>query len=107
MTKREAGMTTTAAAKSPRGAGPRRYTPALAGKICAMAASGATLDEIEAAFGVSRSSIHYWARADAAGLADYRGFRRKFYEARGAGYARKWGAVPSDAPPREAARDGG
>jgi hypothetical protein len=99
---------TTAAAKNPRvGQGRRRYTPALAGKICAMAASGATLEEIEAAFRVSRSSIHYWARADAAGLADYQGFRRKFYEARGAGYARKWGAVPPDAPPREAARDGG
>jgi hypothetical protein len=97
---------TTAAAKSPRGGRPRVFSQTLANKICAMAEVGATLDEIEAAVGVSRSSIHYWARADAAGLSDYRGFKRRFYLARAAGYARKWGGPP-DPPSREAARDGG
>ena len=80
---------------------------ALTGGLYNRLGHGFPLDEIETAFAVSRSSIHFWARADAAGLADYRGFRRKFYEARGAGYARKWRAVPPDATPEPRARNGG
>ena len=57
-------------------------------------------------FGISKGAIYYWIRADDAKIPDYQGFRRRFYLARAAGYARKWGGPP-DPPPEPRARNGG
>ena len=97
---------TTAAAKSPRGGRPRIFSKTVAEKVIALAEAGLTYPEIEQAAGISKGAIYYWVRADEAGLAEYQGFKRRFFLARAAGYARKWGG-PQDPPPREAARDGG
>jgi hypothetical protein len=88
---------TTITEKRPKGGAPRRYSVALADKICGLAAAGLTYDEIERAAGISRGAIYYWLRADDARLPEYQGFRKKFYEARATGYVRKWG-VPPDPP---------
>jgi hypothetical protein len=40
------------------------------------------------------NAFHYWARADAGGLVDYRGFRRKFYEAPRGRLRTQVGCVP-------------
>ena len=96
---------TTAAAKSPRGGRPRIFSQTVAEKVVALAEAGLTYPEIERAAGISKGAIYYWVRADEAGLTEYRGFKRRFFLARAAGYARKWGGPP-DPPPDNEARDG-
>jgi transposase-like protein len=83
--------------KRPRGGAPRRYCQALAAKVIALAETGCTYAEIARAAGISESSIYYWVRGDEAGVPDYQGFKRRFFLARGVGYARKFG-VPPDPP---------
>ena len=85
---------TTVAAKSPRGGRPRIYSKTVAEKIIALAEAGLTYPEIERAAGISKGAIYYWIRNDQAGYPDYRGFKRRFFQARAAGYARKWGGPP-------------
>jgi hypothetical protein len=97
---------TTAAAKSPRGGRPRIFSKTVAEKVIALAEAGLTFPEIERAAGISKGAIYYWVRADEAGLSEYQGFKRRFFLARAAGYARKWGGPP-DPPPDPRARNGG
>jgi hypothetical protein len=96
---------TTVAAKSPRGGRPRIYSQTVAERVIALAEAGLTYPEIERAAGISKGAIYYWIRNDQAGYPDYRGFKRRFFLARAAGYARKWGGPP-DTPPDNEARDG-
>jgi hypothetical protein len=96
---------TTIAAKSPRGGRPRVFSQTVAAKVIALAEAGLTYPEIERAAGISKGAIYYWVRADEAGLPEYRGFKRRFYLARAAGYARKWGGPP-DPPAADGAAPG-